>query len=66
MDLKKFRHIKGYTQWDLRLKTGIHQTKISLIENGYIKPSDTEQKALAEALNIKTSEINWEVDGRLE
>lgn len=48
---------KGLTQWELTLKTGISQTRISLIENGYVKPTEDEKVKIAEALGLKVEEV---------
>ena len=61
MDLVTARAIRKKTQWDLRKLTGIHQSKISLIEHGYIVPDDSEKIAIARALNFAVNEINWPV-----
>jgi len=55
--LREVRVIKRITQFQLRLSTGIHQSKISLIENGLIEPYDDEKKRIVEALGIKVVEI---------
>ena len=55
MDLKTLRTSKRITQWDLRNKTGISQTKICLIERGYIEPRTEEKKKIATALGVKKS-----------
>lgn len=39
MNLSEARFKAKKTQWDLRLATGIHQSKISLIENNYVVPT---------------------------
>ena len=59
MDLKILRTIKNVNQYDLALRTGIHQPKISLIERGYVKPSEHDKTALADALGVKVEEIEW-------
>ena len=59
MDLSTARMIKRMTQWDMRKVTGIHQSKISLIERGYVIPSEKERAAIAEALGVAASEIQW-------
>jgi DNA-binding XRE family transcriptional regulator len=59
MDLTIARAIKKKTQWDLRKATGIHQSKISLIERGYVSPSNEERIAIAEALGFKSNDILW-------
>jgi transcriptional regulator with XRE-family HTH domain len=55
--LRDIRVIKRITQFQLRLSTGIHQSKISMIENGLIEPREDEKKRLAKALGVKTEEI---------
>jgi len=57
MTLKTARFFKGFNQWDISIKTGIPQSRISLIERGYVDPKDEEKKALAEALNCRKEEI---------
>jgi len=60
MNLKEARFRAGQTQFDLRLKTGISQTKISLLERGYVSPKPYEVKALARALKVKPDELDFE------
>jgi transcriptional regulator with XRE-family HTH domain len=55
--LREVRVIKRVSQFRLRLLTDIHQSKISLIENGLVKPREDEKKKLAQALNVKVEEI---------
>lgn len=59
MELKEARFKRRLTQFDLRLKTGIHQSKISHFENGYLVPRDDERKRIAKALGVKASDLNW-------
>jgi len=59
MDLKTARFIKKKTQFDLTLITGIHQSKLSNFESGYLKPSEDEVKRLAKALGVKADDLNW-------
>lgn len=65
MDLTTARAMKRKTQWDLKLATGINQSKISLIETGYVEPTGEEKSALAEALGFEVSEIEWVVEEAL-
>ena len=51
--LRKIRKYKGLNQFQLRIATGIHQSRISLIENLYVVPREDEKTRLAKAL--KTS-----------
>lgn len=62
MDLATTRAMKKKTQWDLRRATGINQSKISLIEHGYIIPNDEEKAAIAGALRVAVNEIHWPED----
>jgi len=48
--LKLIRTIKGMSQWDLAVQTGIRNYRLSLFENGRIEPKADELKALAKAL----------------
>ncbi|MFC2076706.1 helix-turn-helix domain-containing protein [candidate division KSB1 bacterium] len=56
--LKQVRFLRGFTQWDLALLTGISPSKISLIERGYITANDDDQKKLADALGVKPEVLN--------
>jgi transcriptional regulator with XRE-family HTH domain len=55
--LRDIRVIKRVTQFQLRLLSGIHQSRISLIENGFIEPRSDERQRLAKALGVKQEEI---------
>lgn len=55
--LREVRVVKRVTQFQLRLSTGIHQSKISLMENGLISPKEDEKAKLAKALNLNPEEI---------
>ena len=59
MNLVEARIRKRKTQWDLRKITGINQTKVSLIENGYVEPTEKEKVMIAEALGFNVGEIEW-------
>lgn len=59
MTLEEARFHRRLTQLDLRLKTGIHQSKISMIENGYAIPREDEKARLAKALSVKPDQIDW-------
>ncbi len=48
--LKMIRSIKGISQWDLALQTGIRNYRLSLIENGRVEAKSKELTALAKAL----------------
>jgi transcriptional regulator with XRE-family HTH domain len=55
--LREERQRRRVTQFQLRIASGVHQSKISLIENGWIEPRDDEQRRLAKALSVKPEEI---------
>lgn len=59
MNLLEARFKKKMTQWALRKKTGINQSKISLIENNYVTPTPYERAVIAKALGFSTDEIQW-------
>jgi predicted transcriptional regulator len=61
MDLKEARFKTGKSQFDLRLLTGIHQSRISCIERGYVKPRDDEKEKIESALMLR---IDWDETGR--
>lgn len=62
MDLRTARFKKNLTQYDLKIKTGIHQSKLSLIERGYIKPNKDEVRRLAKVLGVKANDLSWNED----
>ncbi len=57
--LREFRVVKRITQLHLRISTGIHQSKISMIENGLVEPREDEKRRLAKALGMRPEEI-WQ------
>ena len=59
MDLREARFKKKLTQFDLCIKTGIQQSKISHFERGYMVPRDDEKKRIAKALGFKASDLFW-------
>ena len=63
MTLKEARFFKGLNQWDISIKTGIPQSKLSLIERGYVNPKEHEKKKIAKALNCKVEEIFPQMEG---
>ena len=48
--LREVRFVRRVSQTALAVKTGIHQSKISRIENGLVKAREDEKKRLAKAL----------------
>lgn len=59
MNLFEARARRRKTQWDIRQTTGIHQSKVSLIERGYVNPTDDEKRAIAQALGFGVEDIKW-------
>lgn len=61
MKLKAVRAERMESQWSLSRETGIHQSKISLFERGYITPSKEEKQKIADALNVSVDHIDWDI-----
>ncbi|MBL6978160.1 MAG: helix-turn-helix transcriptional regulator [Desulfobacteraceae bacterium] len=59
MNLKVLRTMRGYTQFDLTLKTGIRQSRISLMENGYIEPKRDEHQKIAKVLGVNGKDLEF-------
>ena len=59
--LRETRVVRRVTQFQLRIATGIHQSKISMIENGLIEPREDEKRKLVKALGMGEDEI-WKRD----
>lgn len=59
MNLKILRTVKNVNQYELNRRTGIPQSKISLIERGYVEPNENEKAAVANALEVGIEEIEW-------
>jgi transcriptional regulator with XRE-family HTH domain len=55
--LRDVRVLKRVTQFELRLRTGIHQAKISMIENGLVDARDDEREKFAEALGCRVRDL---------
>ena len=58
MDLREARFKRRLTQWSISKIANVHQSRISLIENGD-KASKRERKALAKGLGMKVEDIDW-------
>jgi len=58
MELKEARFKRRLTQWSLSKITNVHQSRISLIENGD-RASENERKALAKELGLTVEDIDW-------
>ena len=55
--LKKIRALKEMSQFQLRIATGIHASKISLLESGYMEPTADEKAKLAKALKTPVDKL---------
>lgn len=56
-NLKKVRLLQEKTQRILEQETGIHQTMLSLFENGFRKPNKEQKKILVKALKTPEKEL---------
>ena len=57
MNLREARFFKNFNQYDISVKTGISQSKLSLIERGYVNPREDEKKKIAKVLGCKVMDI---------
>jgi transcriptional regulator with XRE-family HTH domain len=57
--LRVIRAEKRITQFQLRLMTGIHQSKLSMAENDLIELANQEKAKIAKALDVNVNEI-WQ------
>ena len=63
ISLKTARSILGVSQWELEMRSGVHQSRISLFENGLKSPKETERIKLAAALGLRPNDIEWPNNG---
>ena len=61
-NLYEARVLQRVSQYVIALRTGIHQSRISLIENGLVTPRVEEKKKLAESLGVQLQDIFPEED----
>lgn len=59
MKLREARFFTKVSQWELQRRTGVFQSRISVIENGYVAPREEEKIKLAKALGLKPEQIEW-------
>lgn len=59
MNLFEARAKERKTQWDICKATSISQSKLSLIERGYVQPSEREKALIAKALGLTVNDIKW-------
>ncbi len=57
--LKQLRFEANKTQLDLYLVSGVSSSRISLIENDRMVPTEEEKDKLAGALGVKVAEVAW-------
>lgn len=60
MDLREIRFKKRVSQWELARLTGVHQSRVSLIENGHI-PKEYEKEKISKQLKVNLSDIDWPI-----
>ena len=58
MNLREARFKRNISQWELSKQSGVHQSRISLIENGHTAREDEKVK-IANKLKIDPHEIEW-------
>ena len=58
MELREARFHKRLSQWDLSKIANVHQSRISLIENGHLA-KESEKMAIAKVLCVEPDEIAW-------
>lgn len=58
MDLREARFKKRISQWELSKRCGVHQSRISLIENGFT-PKKEEVERICEAIEVDPDKIDW-------
>lgn len=66
-NLRAVRQKKRVLQFELSRATGIFPSTLTLIENGYIQPSETIRDLIAAALDSRSEEIfpNFTKTGRI-
>jgi len=57
MQMREARTTRKITQWDMAVKTGISQSKISLMERGYVKAKPHEKEKIASVLGYPLEEL---------
>lgn len=61
--LREIRFKKRTSQWLLAKETDIPQSRISLIENGLVRPKDKEMKLISDAMSVKIEDVFPKVEG---
>jgi len=55
--VRELRFFKGLSQWQIALAAGMSQTKLSLIERGFIHPTEADKERIAEILETKIEDL---------
>ena len=55
--LYETRALRRISQYVIAIKTGIQQSRISLIENELVTPTEEEKKKIAKALGLKEEDV---------
>lgn len=64
MDLREARFHKRLSQYDIALRAGIPQSRVSLAERGYTSFNDKEKKKIAEIVGVPVGELFPEEEGK--
>jgi hypothetical protein len=59
MRLETVREGINLSRWDLFVKSGVHTSKIGLIEDGYSVATEKDKSALSKALGVKVDAVEW-------
>ena len=59
-ELYEKRVLSRLNQYDICTRARIPQSTYSLLERGYLVPSDEQRKRLARALGCRVDDIDWE------
>ena len=57
LTVREIRFKRNASQYSIQKSLGVHQSRLSLIENGLVQPTDKEKRLIAEALGIDQSLI---------
>lgn len=63
MELREIRFHRKISQWELSRLAVVHQSRISLIENGHPANND-EKHRIVRALKIDPADIQWPDNGQ--
>jgi len=57
VNLKIARVVNGMSQYDLASQTGIPQSRLSLIERGFFRPTQRQSEKIAEAVRSEPEKL---------